>query len=131
MADGSRSVRGGSPGSSPLLGGRCRGWAPSAVPPGHGFRRVTLTKPTFCHYCTDFIWGLAGYQCEGKGLGLWVRVGKGGVGEDFGGARSGFGAAPSRECAAERHQAPRGHLPLPRSSGVIAARPAFFAKIQP
>uniref|UniRef100_A0A8B9I404 Diacylglycerol kinase n=1 Tax=Anser brachyrhynchus TaxID=132585 RepID=A0A8B9I404_9AVES len=64
MADGSRSVRGGSPGSSPVLGGRCRGWAPSAVPPGHGFRRVTLTKPTFCHYCTDFIWGLAGYQCE-------------------------------------------------------------------
>ncbi|XP_063150923.1 diacylglycerol kinase theta isoform X2 [Candoia aspera] len=32
--------------------------------PGHCFRRVTLTKPTFCHYCTDFIWGLAGYLCE-------------------------------------------------------------------
>lgn len=35
-------------------------------PPGHCFRRVTLTKPTFCHYCTDFIWGLAGYLCEGN-----------------------------------------------------------------
>uniref|UniRef100_A0A8C6Y8U3 Diacylglycerol kinase n=1 Tax=Naja naja TaxID=35670 RepID=A0A8C6Y8U3_NAJNA len=33
-------------------------------PPGHCFKRVTLTKPTFCHYCTDFIWGLAGYLCE-------------------------------------------------------------------
>ncbi|XP_034996340.2 diacylglycerol kinase theta [Zootoca vivipara] len=32
--------------------------------PGHCFKRVTLTKPTFCHYCTDFIWGLAGYLCE-------------------------------------------------------------------
>ncbi|XP_068090360.1 diacylglycerol kinase theta [Hyperolius riggenbachi] len=32
--------------------------------PGHTFRKVTLTKPTFCHHCTDFIWGLAGFQCE-------------------------------------------------------------------
>uniref|UniRef100_A0A8C3RZU6 Diacylglycerol kinase n=1 Tax=Chelydra serpentina TaxID=8475 RepID=A0A8C3RZU6_CHESE len=58
--------RGGSPASSPQLGGRSRSQPPSAPlsAPGHGFRRVTLTKPTFCHCCTDFIWGLAGYQCE-------------------------------------------------------------------
>ncbi|XP_033871675.3 diacylglycerol kinase theta-like [Acipenser ruthenus] len=32
--------------------------------PGHNFRKVTLTKPTYCHHCTDFIWGLAGFLCE-------------------------------------------------------------------
>ncbi|KAK1799059.1 hypothetical protein P4O66_007326, partial [Electrophorus voltai] len=32
--------------------------------PGHCFRKVTLTKPTFCHHCSDFIWGLVGYICE-------------------------------------------------------------------
>lgn len=32
--------------------------------PGHCFRRVTLTKPTFCHSCSDFIWGLIGFLCE-------------------------------------------------------------------
>ncbi|KAF7228712.1 diacylglycerol kinase theta [Nothobranchius furzeri] len=32
--------------------------------PGHSFKRVTLTKPTFCHSCSDFIWGLIGYLCE-------------------------------------------------------------------
>lgn len=32
---------------------------------GHAFRKVTLTKPTFCHHCSDFIWGLVGYVCEG------------------------------------------------------------------
>ncbi|XP_008062189.2 diacylglycerol kinase theta, partial [Carlito syrichta] len=31
---------------------------------GHGFRRVTLTKPSFCHLCSDFIWGLAGFLCD-------------------------------------------------------------------
>ncbi|KAG8594989.1 hypothetical protein GDO81_001388 [Engystomops pustulosus] len=35
-----------------------------AASPGHSFKKVTLTKPTFCHHCTDFIWGLGGYQCE-------------------------------------------------------------------
>uniref|UniRef100_A0A8C6Y7C8 Diacylglycerol kinase n=1 Tax=Naja naja TaxID=35670 RepID=A0A8C6Y7C8_NAJNA len=44
--------------------GRRRSQAPPSAPPGHCFKRVTLTKPTFCHYCTDFIWGLAGYLCE-------------------------------------------------------------------
>ncbi|XP_076147714.1 diacylglycerol kinase theta isoform X2 [Alosa pseudoharengus] len=32
--------------------------------PGHCFRKVTLTKPTFCHHCSDFIWGLVGFLCE-------------------------------------------------------------------
>ncbi|XP_004617498.2 diacylglycerol kinase theta [Sorex araneus] len=32
--------------------------------PGHRFRKVTLTKPTFCHLCSDFIWGLVGFLCD-------------------------------------------------------------------
>uniref|UniRef100_A0A3B4XV48 Diacylglycerol kinase n=1 Tax=Seriola lalandi dorsalis TaxID=1841481 RepID=A0A3B4XV48_SERLL len=28
---------------------------------GHCFKKVTLTKPTFCHSCSDFIWGLIGF----------------------------------------------------------------------
>ncbi|XP_028271709.1 diacylglycerol kinase theta [Parambassis ranga] len=32
--------------------------------PGHCFKKVTLTKPTFCHGCSDFIWGLVGFLCE-------------------------------------------------------------------
>ncbi|XP_062331952.1 diacylglycerol kinase theta [Osmerus eperlanus] len=32
--------------------------------PGHCFKRVTLTKPTFCHNCSDFIWGIVGFLCE-------------------------------------------------------------------
>uniref|UniRef100_UPI0037E9495F diacylglycerol kinase theta n=1 Tax=Semicossyphus pulcher TaxID=241346 RepID=UPI0037E9495F len=31
---------------------------------GHCLRKVTLTKPTFCHSCSDFIWGLIGFLCE-------------------------------------------------------------------
>uniref|UniRef100_A0A665UZT9 Diacylglycerol kinase n=1 Tax=Echeneis naucrates TaxID=173247 RepID=A0A665UZT9_ECHNA len=37
--------------------------SPSSAP-GHCFKRVTLTKPTFCHSCSDFIWGLIGFLCE-------------------------------------------------------------------
>ncbi|KAM7159408.1 diacylglycerol kinase theta isoform 1-T1 [Molossus nigricans] len=75
------SPRPGSPASSPDLGsgGRARlgpglGSGPgperaAARPlgpaaPGHSFRKVTLTKPTFCHLCSDFIWGLAGFLCD-------------------------------------------------------------------
>lgn len=113
MADGARSVLGGSRGSSPVAspllgrGGKSRSLptpsstkppppppqqaqrqqTPPASPkqpqtttprgsaPGHSFKRVTLTKPTFCHYCTDFIWGLAGYLCEGNAsLCVWGCV---------------------------------------------------------
>uniref|UniRef100_A0A8C3A3I2 Diacylglycerol kinase n=1 Tax=Cyclopterus lumpus TaxID=8103 RepID=A0A8C3A3I2_CYCLU len=45
--------------SSPGLRPKCQGSAP-----GHCLRRVTLTKPTFCHSCSDFIWGLVGFLCE-------------------------------------------------------------------
>ncbi|KAM7389300.1 hypothetical protein PAMP_023285 [Pampus punctatissimus] len=31
---------------------------------GHCFKRVTLTKPTFCHSCSDFMWGFIGFLCE-------------------------------------------------------------------
>ncbi|XP_076992291.1 diacylglycerol kinase theta isoform X2 [Tamandua tetradactyla] len=74
---GGGSPRPGSPASSPALGsgGRTRpgraetaervGARPPAAPaPGHSFRKATLTKPTFCHLCSDFIWGLAGFLCD-------------------------------------------------------------------
>uniref|UniRef100_A0A8C2N3L7 Diacylglycerol kinase n=1 Tax=Cricetulus griseus TaxID=10029 RepID=A0A8C2N3L7_CRIGR len=71
---GSGSPRLGSPAGSPVLGisGRARpgsgpertGRATGPAAPGHSFRKVTLTKPTFCHLCSDFIWGLAGFLCD-------------------------------------------------------------------
>uniref|UniRef100_UPI00358F13CE diacylglycerol kinase theta isoform X2 n=1 Tax=Myxine glutinosa TaxID=7769 RepID=UPI00358F13CE len=30
----------------------------------HTFRKLTLTKPSYCHHCTDFIWGIIGHQCD-------------------------------------------------------------------
>ncbi|TWW55482.1 Diacylglycerol kinase theta [Takifugu flavidus] len=33
---------------------------------GHCLKKVTLTRPTFCHSCSDFIWGLVGFLCEAK-----------------------------------------------------------------
>lgn len=62
MADTARSpvvVKKRGQGGSPSL--RPRLQSPST---GHSFRKVTLTKPTFCHSCSDFIWGLAGFLCE-------------------------------------------------------------------
>ncbi|XP_075993586.1 diacylglycerol kinase theta [Genypterus blacodes] len=58
MADCERAEAALSPDPSPLK--------PEQQPPspGHCFRRVTLTKPTFCHSCSDFIWGLIGFLCE-------------------------------------------------------------------
>ncbi|XP_028638236.1 diacylglycerol kinase theta isoform X2 [Grammomys surdaster] len=71
---GSGSPRLGSPAGNSVLGisGRSRpgsgpertGRAIGSAGPGHSFRKVTLTKPTFCHLCSDFIWGLAGFLCD-------------------------------------------------------------------
>lgn len=35
---------------------------------GHYFTKKTFHKPTYCHHCTDMLWGLIGqgYVCEGK-----------------------------------------------------------------
>lgn len=57
----SRSGPGSGPGSGPERAG-ARPPGPAAL--GHIFRKVTLTKPTFCHLCSDFIWGLAGILCD-------------------------------------------------------------------
>lgn len=34
---------------------------------GHYFTKKTFHKPTYCHHCTDMLWGLIGqgYICEG------------------------------------------------------------------
>lgn len=63
MADPARAA-------SPLTGKKRGQGSPAARPrlqspaTGHSFRKVTLTKPTFCHSCSEFIWGLAGFLCE-------------------------------------------------------------------
>lgn len=63
MADTARTA-------SPLTGKKRGQGSPAARPrlqspsTGHSFRKVTLTKPTFCHSCSEFIWGLAGFLCE-------------------------------------------------------------------
>lgn len=79
----SGSPRLGSPAGSPVLGisGGVRpvsgpertGRAIGPAVPGHSFRKVTLTKPTFCHLCSDFIWGLAGFLCDGESPPCVVR----------------------------------------------------------
>ncbi|XP_073710597.1 diacylglycerol kinase theta [Misgurnus anguillicaudatus] len=70
MADGGR-VKHDSPISSPGPGRKkAQQQSPSSKTrysvnaPGHCFRKVTLTKPTFCHHCSDFIWGIVGFVCE-------------------------------------------------------------------
>lgn len=34
---------------------------------GHYFSKKTFHKPTYCHHCTDMLWGLIGqgFICEG------------------------------------------------------------------
>ncbi|XP_056118342.1 diacylglycerol kinase theta [Rhinichthys klamathensis goyatoka] len=69
MADSGR-VKIDSPSSSPGPGRKKAQQSPgskarySVNAPGHCFRKVTLTKPTFCHHCSDFIWGIVGFVCE-------------------------------------------------------------------
>ncbi|XP_039669020.1 diacylglycerol kinase theta [Perca fluviatilis] len=56
--------------TSPLTGKKRAQQSPGVRPkhqsfaPGHCLKKVTLTKPTFCHSCSDFIWGLIGFLCE-------------------------------------------------------------------
>jgi len=35
---------------------------------GHFFSKKTFHRPTYCHHCTDMLWGLIGqgYLCEGQ-----------------------------------------------------------------
>ena len=35
---------------------------------GHEFVKKTYFQPTYCHHCTELLWGLKGqgYQCSGK-----------------------------------------------------------------
>ena len=35
---------------------------------GHTFYRKSFHKPTFCHHCTDMLWGFInqGFICESK-----------------------------------------------------------------
>lgn len=37
---------------------------------GHFFVKKTFHKPTYCHHCTDMLWGLIGQGlvCEGRSL---------------------------------------------------------------
>lgn len=41
---------------------------------GHFFTKKTFHRPTYCHHCTDILWGLigVGYVCEGKGCLFYV-----------------------------------------------------------
>uniref|UniRef100_A0A3Q3VV02 Diacylglycerol kinase n=1 Tax=Mola mola TaxID=94237 RepID=A0A3Q3VV02_MOLML len=54
--------------ASPLTGKKRAPQSPAprsrSAASGHCLRKVTLTKPTFCHSCSDFIWGLVGFLCE-------------------------------------------------------------------
>lgn len=35
---------------------------------GHFFCKKTFHRPSYCHHCTDMLWGLIGqgYMCEGE-----------------------------------------------------------------
>lgn len=35
---------------------------------GHYFTKKTFGKPTYCHHCTELLWGILsqGYVCEGE-----------------------------------------------------------------
>lgn len=41
---------------------------PEVVQQGHCFSKKTFHKPTYCHHCTDMLWGLIGQGliCEGE-----------------------------------------------------------------
>lgn len=54
---------------------------------GHEFVKTTFYQPTFCHHCTDMLWGLRnqGIVCESESAHTYVRGCVGDVvGGDFG-----------------------------------------------
>jgi diacylglycerol kinase (ATP) len=42
------------------------------IGPGHFFSKKTFHKPTYCHHCTEMLWGLIGqgFTCEGLPLSI-------------------------------------------------------------
>lgn len=40
----------------------------AAADGGHSFGKKTFHKPTYCHHCSDLLWGLIGqgYICDGE-----------------------------------------------------------------
>lgn len=44
-----------------------------AVDGGHTFGKKTFHKPTYCHHCSDLLWGLIGqgYICDGE---FWLLL---------------------------------------------------------
>nr|CAD7452601.1 unnamed protein product [Timema tahoe] len=60
---------------------RCRGRLPimAADQPaihGHSFAKKTFHKPTYCHHCSDMLWGLIqqGYICEDRSRALHTAI---------------------------------------------------------
>ena len=47
----------------------------AAVKTGHEFKVKSYYKPTYCHHCSELLWGLMnqGYQCTGKIMFLMCR----------------------------------------------------------
>lgn len=43
---------------------------------GHEFVKTTFYQPTFCHHCTDMLWGLRnqGVVCESESAHTYVRT---------------------------------------------------------
>ena len=47
----------------------------SQIGHGHFFTKKTFHKPTFCHHCTEMLWGLIGqgFVCEGKASAFYLN----------------------------------------------------------
>lgn len=54
--------------SENMVRGQGGGITPDDPGHGHFFIKKTFHKPTYCHHCTDMLWGLIGqgFVCEGK-----------------------------------------------------------------
>ena len=45
---------------------------------GHSFSKKTYHRPTYCHHCTDLLWGLTnqGLQCSGRAFNCLFTLSK-------------------------------------------------------